>query len=111
MNETIDLLALANSVWWHGHLLRSEDGHLLRSEDGHLLRSEDGHLLRSEDGHLLRSEDGHVLRMVLDLVVEGQRKIGRWKRAYEKQVERKMYKSWFEHGRRILPIKVDCWHK
>ena len=29
-NETIDQLAIANSVRWHGHVLRREDGHALR---------------------------------------------------------------------------------
>ena len=29
-NETIDLLAMANSVRWYGHVLRREDGHILR---------------------------------------------------------------------------------
>ena len=30
MKETIDQLAMANSVRWHGHVLRREDGHILR---------------------------------------------------------------------------------
>ena len=30
LNETIDLLAMANSVHWYGHVLRREDGHVLR---------------------------------------------------------------------------------
>ena len=30
LNETIDQLAMANSVRWHGHVLRREDGHVLR---------------------------------------------------------------------------------
>ena len=30
LNETIDQLAMANSVCWHGHVLRREDGHVLR---------------------------------------------------------------------------------
>ena len=30
LNETIDQLAMANSVCWHGHVLRREDGHILR---------------------------------------------------------------------------------
>ena len=30
LNETIDQLALANSVHWYGHVLRREDGHVLR---------------------------------------------------------------------------------
>ena len=27
LNETIDQLAMANSVHWHGHVLRREHGH------------------------------------------------------------------------------------
>ena len=30
LNETIGQLAMANSVRWHGHVLRGEDGHVLR---------------------------------------------------------------------------------
>ena len=30
LNETIDLLAMANSVRSYGHVLRREDGHVLR---------------------------------------------------------------------------------
>ena len=30
LNETIDQLAMANSVRWNGHVLRREDGHVLR---------------------------------------------------------------------------------
>ena len=30
LNETIDQLAMANSVRWYGHGLRREDGHVLR---------------------------------------------------------------------------------
>ena len=30
MNETIDQLAMANCVHWHGHVLRKEDDHVLR---------------------------------------------------------------------------------
>ena len=29
LNETIDRLAMANSVSWYGHVLRREDGHFL----------------------------------------------------------------------------------
>ena len=38
-------------------------------------------------GNELRREDGHVLRRALDLEVEGQRKKGRLKRTWKKQVE------------------------
>ena len=30
LNETMDQLAMANSVHWYGHVLRREDGHFLR---------------------------------------------------------------------------------
>ena len=30
LSETIDQLAMANSVCWYGHVLRGEDGHDLR---------------------------------------------------------------------------------
>ena len=30
LNETIDQLAIANSVRWYDHVLRREDGHILR---------------------------------------------------------------------------------
>ena len=55
LNETMDQLAMANSVHWYGHVLRREDG--------------------------------HVLRRALDFEVEGQRKKGRVKRTWKKQVE------------------------
>ena len=32
MNETTDQLAMANSVHWHGHVLRREDGHVVKME-------------------------------------------------------------------------------
>ena len=36
LNESIDRLAMANSVCWYGHVLRKEDGNALRS--GWILR-------------------------------------------------------------------------
>ena len=30
LRETIDRLAMANSVRWYGHVLRRKDGHILR---------------------------------------------------------------------------------
>ena len=30
LKETMDQLAMTNSVRWHGHVLRREDGHVLR---------------------------------------------------------------------------------
>ena len=44
------------------------------------------------NGHVLRREDGHVLRRALDFEVEGQRKKGRPKRTWEKQVEEESVK-------------------
>ena len=32
LNETMDHLAMANSVRWHGHMSMREDGHVLRRE-------------------------------------------------------------------------------
>ena len=43
-------------------------------------------------GHVLRREDGHVLRRELDVEVEGQRKKGRPKRMWKKQVEEESMK-------------------
>ena len=55
LKETIDQLAMANIVHWHGHVLRREDS--------------------------------QVLRRALDLEDESQRKKGRKKRTWKKQVE------------------------
>ena len=55
LNESMDQLAIANSVRWCGHVLRREDG--------------------------------HVLRRALDFEVEDQRKKGRPKRTWKKQVD------------------------
>ena len=41
-------------------------------------------------GHVLRGEDGHVLRRALDFDVEDQRKKGRQKKTWKKQVRRKV---------------------
>ena len=60
LRETIDQLAIANSVHWYGHVLRSADG--------------------------------HALRRALNFEVEGQRKKGRPKRTWEKQVEEESMK-------------------
>ena len=51
LNETMDQLAMTNSVRWYGHVLRRVDG--------------------------------HVLRRALDFEVEGQKMIGRLKRAWK----------------------------
>ena len=38
-------------------------------------------------GHVLRREDGHVLRRTLDFEVEGEKRKGRPKRTWKRQVE------------------------
>ena len=76
LNETIDQLAMANSVCWNGHVLRREDGHVLRREDG----------------HVLRREDSHVLRRALDFEIEGHRKKGRLKKTWKRQVDEESVK-------------------
>ena len=43
-------------------------------------------------GHVLRREDGNVLRRALDFEAEGQRKKGRLKRTWNKQVEEESVK-------------------
>ena len=43
-------------------------------------------------GHVLRKEDGHVLRRALDFGVEGQRKKGRLKMTWKRQVEEESVK-------------------
>ena len=43
-------------------------------------------------GHVLRREDGHVLRTALDIEVKGQRKKGRLKRTWKKEVEEESVK-------------------
>ena len=43
-------------------------------------------------GHVLRREDGHVLARALDFEVEGQRKKGRPKRTWKRQVEEESMK-------------------
>ena len=59
LKETIDQLAMANSVRWYGHVLRREDGHILRS---------------------------------LYFEVECQKKKGRPKRTWKRQVEEESVK-------------------
>ena len=60
LNETIDQLAMANSVCWYGYVLRREDG--------------------------------HVLRRALDFEVEGQKRKGRPKWTWKKQIEEESVK-------------------
>ena len=60
LKETIDQLAMANSVCLCGHVFRREDG--------------------------------HILRRALNFEVEGQRKKGRHKRMWKKQVEEESMK-------------------
>ena len=38
-------------------------------------------------GHVLKREDGYILRRAFDFEVEGERKKGRSKRTWKKQVE------------------------
>ena len=59
-------------------------------------------------GRVSRRENGDVLRRALHLEVEGQRRKGRPKSNWKKQVEEKKYEGWFEKGRCTLPIKVEC---
>ena len=60
--ETIDQFAMANSVHWYGHVLRSVDGHVWRREDGHVLRRaldfefEGEEKKRTPKGHRLRKK-------------------------------------------------------
>ena len=44
-------------------------------------------------GHVLRREDGHVLRRALYFEIEGQRKKGRTKMTWNKQVEEERVKA------------------
>ena len=60
LNETMDHLAMANSVHCYCHVLRREDG--------------------------------HVLSRALEFEVESQRKKGRLKRTWKKQVEEESMK-------------------
>ena len=43
-------------------------------------------------GQVLRREDGHIIRRALDFEVEGQRKKGRPKRTWKKQIEEESMK-------------------
>ena len=43
-------------------------------------------------GHVLRREDGHILRRALDFEIECQRKKGRPKRTWKRQVEEESMK-------------------
>ena len=73
LNETIDQLAMADSVCWYGYVLRRVRG--------------------------------HVLRRALDFEVEGQRKNGRPKRTWKKQVEEESVKV------DLRREDVPCWSK
>ena len=75
LNETIDQLAMVNSVCCHGHFLRREDGHDLRT---------------------------------LDIAVEGQRKKGRPKRTWKRQVAEESMKVALR-GKDTLSIELECW--
>ena len=43
-------------------------------------------------GNVLRREDGHVLRRALDLEAEGQRKKGRPKRSWKREIDEESVK-------------------
>ena len=60
LTETIDQLAIANSVCWYGYVMRRDDV--------------------------------HVLRKALDFEVHGQRKKGRLKNMWKKQVQEERVK-------------------
>ena len=47
---------------------------------------------------MLKREDGHVLRRALDFKFEGQRKKGRPKRTWKKQVEEESMKVGLRRG-------------
>ena len=96
---------LANSVHWYGHVLGRENGHVLRREDGHILRTDNDHVLRREDGHILRRENGHVLRRALDFEVAGQRKKGKPKRKWKKQVDVESVKVGLSRKDALCPSK------
>ena len=77
LNETIDQLAMANSVRWYDHVLRREDGHILRRAldfevEGQRMK---GRLKRTWKKQV---EEGSVKvglrRSTLPFKVEGQRK-------------------------------------
>ena len=53
---------------------------------------------------------GHILRRALNFEVEGQRKKGRPKRTWKRQVEEESVEEsgWIEKERCTLPIKVEC---
>ena len=82
LNETIDQLAMTNSVRWYGHVLRREDG------------------------HVLRREDGHIFRRALDFEAKVQMKKGRPKRKWKKQAKEESVMVGLR--RCTLSIKVKC---
>ena len=72
MTDTIDQLAMANSVHWYDHLLRREDGDVLRRALDRLSLTDTIDQLAMANSvhwydHLLRREDGDVLRRALDV--------------------------------------------
>ena len=56
--------------------------------------------------HVLRREDGHVLRRAFDFEVEGQRKEGRLKRTWKRQVEEESMTVGLSGEYSLLAIKV-----
>ena len=57
--------------------------------------------------HVLMRKDSHVLRRAFDFEDEGQKKKGRLKRTWMKQLKEE--DGWFEQGRHTKPTKVECW--
>ena len=56
---------------------------------------------------MLRREDGHVLRTALDFEVEGQRKKGRPKRTWKKQVEKESMKNGLRRKEELCHSKLS----
>ena len=79
--ETIDQLAITNSVRWHGHVLRREDGHLLRRA---LDIEAEGQRKKGRS-----KEEGEV------------------KDEVEKAGRGRKYECWLEEERCTLPFKVS----
>ena len=62
-------------------------------------------------GYVLRRKDGQVLRSALEFEVEVQRKKGRPKRTWKKQVEDESVNVGLRKGKCTLLIRVESWRK
>ena len=62
-------------------------------------------------GHVLRRENAHVLRRAIDFEVEGQRKKGRLKRTWKKQVEEESMRVGLRREDGHLRLKWNFWRK